>query len=98
MVRNALKALAVMIAAALSLTLSGGLALAESLNPEGINPHAEAPRQKISVERKLAAAEARKKKQAEIAAGKAGQPAPNNTTNQGGSPANPASELINNSK
>ena len=46
---------------------------AESLNPEGINPHVEAPRKKISEEQKKAAWEARKKKQAEIEALKAQQ-------------------------
>jgi len=45
----------------------------ETLNPEGINPHAEAPRKRISQKQKQAAADARKKKQAEKAARKAGQ-------------------------
>jgi len=45
--------------------LSGGTA-AETLNPEGVNPHVGAPRKRITQEQKQAAAEARKKKKAEI--------------------------------
>lgn len=46
-------------------------AKAETLNPEGVNPHAEAPRKKISQEQKQAAAAAMKKRKAEIEARKA---------------------------
>jgi hypothetical protein len=46
-------------------------AKAETLNPEGVNPHAEAPRKKISHEQKQAAAAAMKKRKAEIEARKA---------------------------
>ena len=52
---------------------------AETLNPEGINPHADAPRKKITQKQKQAAAEAMKKRKAEIEARKAagaGQKAP----------------------
>jgi hypothetical protein len=57
----------------------------ETLNPEGINPHAGAPRKRITQEQKKAAADARKKKQAEKAAQKAGQPGHLNSTGQGAS-------------
>ena len=40
----------------------------ETLNPEGVNPHAEAPRKKISQKKKQAAADARKRQKAEKAA------------------------------
>lgn len=46
---------------------------AETLNPEGINPHAQSPRKRITTEQKKAAAEARKKKKAEIAARRAAE-------------------------
>jgi hypothetical protein len=98
MIRNTLKVLAVMTAATLLFPLSGGMTFAEGLNPEGINPHAEVPGKRISVERKMAAAEARKKKQAEIAARKAGQPAPITTTTQGASPAGTANDKLNSDK
>lgn len=78
----------------LLLFMEGGIAAApteaatvnaqgETLNPERINPHAEAPRKRISQEKKKAAADARKKKQAEKAARKAGQQGQLNTTGQG---------------
>lgn len=46
-------------------------AAAETLNPEGVNPHAAAPKKRITQEQKKAAADARKKKAAEIEARKA---------------------------
>jgi hypothetical protein len=55
----------------LMLVFSGGGAFAETLNPEGVNPHAQAPKKRITLEQKKAAAEARKKKKAEISARKA---------------------------
>jgi hypothetical protein len=58
---------------ALLILLSGGAA-AETLNPEGVNPHVGAPRKKITQEQKQAAAEARKKKKAEIEAKKKENP------------------------
>lgn len=67
------------IALLATLFISGAvLASAETLNPEGVNPHQVAPRKRITQEQKKAAWEARKKKKAEIearkAAQKAGQP------------------------
>lgn len=59
------------LAVALLISLSAGSLCAETLNPEGVNPHAAAPRTRITLEQKKAAAEARKAKQAEIAARKA---------------------------
>jgi hypothetical protein len=47
---------------------------AETLNPEGINPHADAPRKKITQKQKQAAADAMKKKKAEIKARNAEKP------------------------
>lgn len=61
----------VLLSVCLFLSFSGEGAVAETLNPEGVNPHAEAPRKRITPEQKKAAAEARKKKKAEIAARKA---------------------------
>ena len=58
---------------ALFILFSGGAA-AETLNPEGVNPHVGAPRKKITQEQKQAAAEARKKKKAEIEAKKKENP------------------------
>jgi len=98
MPNNTLKVLVCMMAAALLFPLSEGNIFAESLNPDGINPHVETPRKRISVERKIAATEARKKKQAEIAARKAGQPASPATTNQGATTAGSASDMIERSK
>lgn len=54
--------------------LFSGAAAAETLNPEGVNPHVGAPRKKITEEQKQAAAEARKKKKAEIEAKKKANP------------------------
>lgn len=54
-----------------ALFLSAGATGAETLNPGNVNPHAEAPRKRIGVEQKKAAADARKKKKAEISARKA---------------------------
>lgn len=48
---------------------------AETLNPEGINPHADAPRKRITQKQRLAAAEAMKKRKAEIEARKAAEAA-----------------------
>jgi hypothetical protein len=62
-----------LVACAMMLAFSGSMVLAEGLNPEGINPHAEAPRKRITLEQKKAAAEARKKKKNEIEARKAAQ-------------------------
>jgi hypothetical protein len=59
----------------LGFALSSPTAQAETLNPEGINPHADAPRKRITQEQKLAAAEAMKKKKAEIEARKAAEAA-----------------------
>lgn len=58
---------------ALCITLSYVHANAETLNPEGINPHANAPRKRITQEQKQAAAEAMKKRKAEIEARKAAE-------------------------
>jgi hypothetical protein len=58
---------------ALIILLSGGAA-AETLNPEGVNPHVGAPKKKITQEQKQAAADARKKKKAEIEARKKENP------------------------
>ena len=43
-----------------------GIVFAETLNPDEVNPHQNAPRKKITIEQKKAAAEARKKKQKEM--------------------------------
>lgn len=61
------------IAVALCFSVSCTYAAAETLNPEGINPHVDAPRKKITQKQKLAAAEAMKKKKAEIEARKAAE-------------------------
>lgn len=58
-----------------------GFSQSESLNPEGVNPHASTPRKKISHEQKLAAAEAMKKRKAEIAARNAAKEAKKNSIN-----------------
>ncbi|OGU17686.1 MAG: hypothetical protein A2076_06255 [Geobacteraceae bacterium GWC2_53_11] len=55
----------------LCVVLSYVPASAETLNPEGINPHADAPRKRITQKQRLAAAEAMKKRKAEIEARKA---------------------------
>ena len=65
--------------AALGICLFSFQAGAETLNPESINPHADAPRKKITQKQKQAAAEAMKKRKAEIEArraAEAGQKAP----------------------
>lgn len=59
------------MALALGIFCSLGIANAETLNPEGVNPHAEAPRKRITQKQKQAAADAMKKKKAEIEARKA---------------------------
>lgn len=63
------------MALALCVTLSYAPANAETLNPEGINPHADAPRKRITQKQRLAAAEAMKKRMAEIEAKKAAEAA-----------------------
>ena len=55
------------------LVLGCQVCFAESLNPEGVNPHAAAPRKRISEAQKKAAWEAKKKKKAEIEAKRAVQ-------------------------
>ena len=57
----------------IALLLIGGPSFAETLNPEGVNPHAEAPRKRITDAQRKAAWEAKKKKKAEIEARKAQQ-------------------------
>lgn len=57
------------------LVAGGQVSLAETLNPEGVNPHAAAPRKRITEEQKKAAWEAKKKKKAEIEARKAARKA-----------------------
>lgn len=57
----------------LCITLSYVPANAETLNPEGVNPHADAPRKRITQKQRLAAAEAMKKRKAEIEARKAAE-------------------------
>lgn len=57
------------------LVFGAGLSCAETLNPEGVNPHAVAPRKRITDEQKKAAWEAKKRKKAEIEARKAAQQA-----------------------
>ena len=64
---------------ALCISFFGVHAYAETLNPEGINPHAEAPRKRITQEQKQAAAEAMKKRKAEIEARKAAESGPKTT-------------------
>lgn len=63
------------IAVALCFSLSSTYAVAETLNPEGVNPHVDAPRKRITQKQKQAAAEAMKKKKAEIEARKAAEAA-----------------------
>lgn len=63
------------MALTLCVTLSYVPANAENLNPEGINPHADAPRKRITQKQRLAAAEAMKKRKAEIEARKAAEAA-----------------------
>ncbi|HXE98615.1 MAG TPA: hypothetical protein VN642_19590 [Dongiaceae bacterium] len=60
---------------ALCIALSFVHADAETLNPEGINPHADAPRKRITQGQRLAAAEAMKKRKTEIEARKAAKTA-----------------------
>ena len=70
MIRNHCRTGFVGLAVALLLSLSVGSLCAETLNPDAVNPHAAAPRKRITLEQKKAAAEARKAKKAEIAARK----------------------------
>lgn len=58
---------------ALGISLFSLRADAETLNPDNINPHADAPRKKITQKQKQAAAEAMKKRKAEIEARKAAE-------------------------
>jgi hypothetical protein len=53
-----------------AISLHSYVSFGESLNPEGVNPHQSSPRKKITQEQKNAAAEAKKKKKAEIEAKK----------------------------
>ena len=69
-----LKILAVTLLGA-TFAIGATVTAAESLNPEGINPHQAAPRKRITQEQKKAAWEARKKKKAEIEARKAAEKA-----------------------
>ncbi len=69
---HAIKIFTVFMTLSLSLSFLGD-SNAETLNPEGVNPHADAPRKKITQKQKQAAAEAMKQKKAEIAARKAAQ-------------------------
>lgn len=66
-----LSLLSILCAASTCISVLSGNVNAETLNPEGVNPHAEAPRKRITQEQKLAASEAMKKKKAEIEARKA---------------------------
>jgi hypothetical protein len=74
--RNLFKTTTIFLALLLLPPLTTSIAFAEGLNPQSVNPHAEAPRKRISKEQQKAAMDARKKKQSEIAARKAGQPVP----------------------
>lgn len=70
MIRNIFRRGHLVTAAALLFSLWSTAAFAETLNPEGVNPHEQAPKKRITLEQKKAAAEARKKKQEEMAAKK----------------------------
>ncbi|GAM10064.1 hypothetical protein OR1_02351 [Geobacter sp. OR-1] len=60
---------------------------AETLNPDNVNPHAAAPRKRITIEQKKAAADAMKKKKAEIGAKKKGvQLSPGSSLEEMGKP------------
>lgn len=61
MIRRTVKTGVVLLVAALLLLPFGDCAaVAANLNPEGINPHKDAPRKRITQEQKQAAADARK--------------------------------------
>jgi hypothetical protein len=62
-----------LFAFAASLSIISVQVHAETLNPEGINPHTEAPRKRITQEQKQAAADAMKKRKAEIEAKRASE-------------------------
>lgn len=66
MIRTIRKSVITSIALASLLSMAGHTALAETLNPEGVNPHANAPRKRITLEQRQASAAARKQKKAEI--------------------------------
>ena len=83
------------IVSAASNSASAGNPLAETLNPEGVNPHREAPRKTISQEKKQAAADARKRKQKEHAARKAAQQGQVNATDPGAAPSGASRDSVN---
>jgi hypothetical protein len=85
----------VLIALALFIALSSGITFAESLNPEGVNPHANAPRKRITLKQKEAAANARKEKQKEINARKASQTGQQDTASHGNSSSGTANDDVN---
>jgi hypothetical protein len=84
-----------LIALTLFTALSSGITVAESLNPEGVNPHANAPRKRITLQQKEAAANARKKKQKEINARKAVQTGQQDKASQGNSSSGTANDAVN---
>jgi hypothetical protein len=84
-----------LIALALFIALSSGITGAESLNPEEINPHANAPRKRITLKQKEAAAKARKEKQKEINARKAAQTGQRDKASQGNSFPGTANDAVN---
>lgn len=63
------------LAVTLLISLSSMTFGAQTLNPDGINPHAESPRKKITQAQKQAAADAMKKRKAEIEARRAAEAA-----------------------
>jgi hypothetical protein len=85
----------VLIALALFVALSSGITFAESLNPEGVNPHANAPRKRITLKQKEAAAKARKEKQKEINARKAAQTGQRDKASQGSLSSGTVNETVN---
>lgn len=95
---NVPRIISVFLMLALGISLSGVGAVAETLNPEGINPHADAPRKRITQKQKQAAAEAMKKKKAEIAARKAAEAARKGSPSQNMPPAAIENSSDNNAK
>ncbi len=83
-----------LIALALFIALSSGITVAESLNPEEVNPHANAPRKRITLKQKEAAAKARKEKQKEINARKAAQTGQRDKANQRSSSSGTANDTM----
>jgi len=80
MIRTILRSGVVYFALMFMVSIAGNNAFGETLNPEGVNPHAAAPRKRITLEQKKAAAEAKKKKKSEIDAKKAAAAKPNVST------------------